>query len=265
VGVWLRRRSIRWSILIDLLRAGQPTRILRRGGQPVTLVRLRNHLRWRLRRLLVAPIGRVVDRIVYRRRCFPDLASGSVWLKDLGLASPDRNSYGHSPRNVLKRILPESEVGPDDVFIDFGSGMGTVVFEAARYPFKRVIGVEIAPQLTRIARQVIAAQSGRLRCQEVDLVTADATDYEIPDDVTVAYFYDPFEGATFERVIQRLIASVDDNPRRVRLVYLVPKEAKRLESMDRIRFVRNWWRGFRIWLPLDYLSLYTIDNPESSR
>lgn len=166
---------------------------------------------------------------------------------------------------MLKRILPESEVGPDDVFIDFGSGMGTVVFEAARYPFKRVIGVEIAPQLTRIAREVIATQRGRLRCQEVDLVSADATDYEFPNDSTVAYFFDPFTGVSFERVIERLIASVDENPRRVRLIYLVPKEAKRLESMDRVRFVRNWRRGFRIWQAADYLSLYTIDTPESSR
>jgi predicted RNA methylase len=228
-------------------------------------VRLRNYLRWRLRRHLAIPIGRRVDRIVYRRRGFPSVASDYVWLKDLGLATSDRSSYQSSPRNVLKRILPESEVGPDDVFIDFGSGTGTVVFEAAHYPFKRVIGVEIAPQLARIGREVIAAQNDSLRCQEIDFVTADAADYEIPADVTVAYLFDPFGGVTFKRVIERLVASVDEHPRCMRLVYLMPKEAGHLESMDRIRFVRNWRRGFRIWQAPDFLSLYAIDPPENSK
>jgi predicted RNA methylase len=226
--------------------------------------RVRDHLRWRLSRA-IAPATLGVDRVVNRRRGFPDAASRVVWLKDLGLAAPDRNSYSPSPHNVLKRIMPESEVGPDDVFIDIGSGMGRVALEAAQYPFKRVIGVELTPQLTRIARHVRDAQAGRLRCCDVEFVTADASAYEIPPDATVVYLFDPFRGATFERVIQRLIASVDANPRQVRIIYLVPKEAKRLESMDRVRFVRNWRRGFRIWHPPDYLSLYTIDPPQSSR
>jgi precorrin-6B methylase 2 len=233
------------------------------GERQVTVERLRNYLRWRLRRL-IAPIRKVVDRFAYRRRGFPDLAAGYVWLEDVGLAAPDRRSYQSSPRNMLKLILPQSEVGPDDVFIDFGSGVGTVVYEAAQYPFKRVIGVEIAPELTRVGQEVFAAQRHRLRCRDVDLVTADVTHYEIPHDVTVAYFADPFGGPTFERVIESLIASVDKNPRRVRLIYLIPKEAKRLESMERVRFIRNWRRGFRIWFPSDFLRLYEIDPSETA-
>jgi precorrin-6B methylase 2 len=204
---------------------------------------------------------RVVDRIAYRRRGFPTLAADFVWLEDIGLAAPDRRSYQSSPRNMLKLILPESEVGPDDVFLDLGSGVGTVVYEAAQYPFKRVIGVELASQLTRVGQEVMDSQRHRLRCQDIDLVTADATEYEIPGDVSVVYMADPFRGPTFERVIERLVESVNRNPRTVRLIYVIAHEKGKLESMERIRFIRDWRRGYRIWQPPDFSKLYAIDPP----
>ena len=46
--------------------------------------------------------------------------------------------------------------------------------------------------------------------------------FEIPDDMTVAYFYYPFVGETFQRVIDNIIASLDRRPRRTRLVYVLP-------------------------------------------
>ena len=49
------------------------------------------------------------------------------------------------------------EIRPDDVFIDLGSGMGRMVLEAARYPFKRVIGVELVEQLHDLARANLAS------------------------------------------------------------------------------------------------------------
>jgi SAM-dependent methyltransferase len=203
-----------------------------------------------------------LDRwILNRRYGFPDEAAGIVWLADLGLDADDRNSYSPSSWGVLKRILSPSEVSPEDVFIDIGSGMGRVVFEAARYPSHRVIGVEVAPQLTEAARTGIERNRHRLACQNVELVSADAVEYEIPGDVTVAYFANPFEGETFKAVIGNLLDSLDRNPRRLRLVYVEPSQSEYLERTGRFRFVRNWRRGFRVWEPRGYVSLYEALPP----
>jgi hypothetical protein len=45
---------------------------------------------------------------------------GLVPLEELGLAAPDRVHYKPAPW----RALPRRQVGPDDVFVDLGSGMG---------------------------------------------------------------------------------------------------------------------------------------------
>jgi hypothetical protein len=150
---------------------------------------------------------------------------------------------------VLRRVLPRREVGADDVFIDIGSGMGRVVFQAAGYPFKRVIGVELSEELNRVARANIENNRDRLFCRDVELVTADATDYRLPDDVTVAYFANPFTGDIFRTVIEQLLESLDRRPRRLRLIYRNPVEHDYLMSTGRFRPVRRLrgWRPTEEW------------------
>lgn len=44
------------------------------------------------------------------------------------------------------------------------------------------------------------------------------------DFVTIAYFYNPFKVETFASVMDRLVTSVDRNPRRLRILYGNPVE-----------------------------------------
>jgi hypothetical protein len=61
-----------------------------------------------------------------------------------------------------------------------------------------------------------------LVCKDIELVTVDAAQYDIPDDVTVAYFYNPFEGQVFSDVVDRIRASLVRRPRNLRLIYVNP-------------------------------------------
>ena len=163
-----------------------------------------------------------------------------VDLREIGYTAPNR-VYEHvpSPWGVLRRILRRREVGHDDVFLEIGCGMGVVVVEAAaRYHFRRVIGIDVVPQLTAVARETVARGRKRLRCKEVEIHTGDAMEYVIPDDVTVVYMADPFRGEVFDAVVANLLASVDRAPRRVRIIYFMPVEGGRLERTGRAALVR---------------------------
>jgi SAM-dependent methyltransferase len=165
--------------------------------------------------------------------------TGIIEDEELYLAEPEREGYQGSGWIDLRRMLRPGEVKPHDVFVDLGSGKGKVVLLAARYPFARVIGVEISEQLNEIARRNLAAARGRRRAKQVELVTSDVLEYEIPHDATVVYLYNPFRGSLFDAVIAKLIASVDRNPRTVRLIYLNPKEHDRLMATGRFRLERK--------------------------
>jgi SAM-dependent methyltransferase len=204
---------------------------------------------WRLaRRLLLSGAWRALRLadivLIERPRGFPRRAASAVWLEDVGFAQEDRRSYAPSPWGVLARMLPPGRVSADDVFVDFGCGMGRVVLEAAEhYPFKRVVGVDIVPGFARAAEWLLRRNAHRLRASDWQIVTADVARYRIPDDVTVAYFYDPFAGELFDSVMAQLERSVARNPRRVTVLYLTPREASRLSRLDGLVVTRRGTTG----------------------
>jgi SAM-dependent methyltransferase len=149
---------------------------------------------------------------------------------------PERLYYLPSPWHVLPRALNYLGVSDRDVFVEFGCGKGRVVHQAARRPFRRVVGVEISPVLAEVARRGLVARRHQHRCRDVEIVVADVTAFRVPDDLTVGYFYHPFTGETFESVLRRIIESIDRNPRRVRLIYALPTEQTRSQILATGRF-----------------------------
>ena len=163
--------------------------------------------------------------------------AGRAGLGEHRARSGENRGYEPSGWLDLQRTLGRLDVGPEDVFLDLGCGKGRVLLHAARRPYRRVIGVELSEQFSVAARRNLAARRARLRCDDVEVVTADVLDYRIQDDVTVVYVYNAFTGATFDAVIAQLLASVDRRPRPVRVIYLNPREHDRLERTGRFRLV----------------------------
>jgi SAM-dependent methyltransferase len=188
-------------------------------------------------------LRRSASRALIERRAGVETAD-VVNLEDLGIDATDRVRYEPSGWLDLRRVLRRGDVGPSDVFVDFGAGKGRVLLQAARFPFARVIGVELSPELSDIARANVDAPQDDRRCDDVSVVTADVLDYAIPDDMTVAYLYNPFRGDVFDAFVEQLIASVDRAPRTVRVIYKTPMEADRLEATGRFRLVHTA-RGLR--------------------
>jgi SAM-dependent methyltransferase len=151
----------------------------------------------------------------------------------------ERIWYSASGWGYLPRALKGVKIEPTDVFLDYGSGKGRVVYQAARYPFARVIGVEISPELSEIARKNLEQQSPKLRCKNVRIVTADAAEYAVPDDVTFAYFFHPFIGETFRRVVGQIVASLDRKPRKFTVIYVMPALENVLLETGRFRKIRT--------------------------
>jgi len=124
-------------------------------------------------------------------------------------------------RNVFRRIRPESSKDAE-VFLDAGCGMGRIVLVAARYPYAAVIGIEISEQLLAAARRNLAKQLPRLKCKDVRFERVDAGAYDMPDEVTTIFFYNPFWGETMERFIESLRVSLSRRNRAVAIAFVNP-------------------------------------------
>lgn len=189
-----------------------------------------------------------------------------VPLDELGLGDPDREAYEPSGWLFLRRALPPREVRPEDVFLDYGSGLGRVVYLAARdYRFGRVIGVDISDELNSRARHNIDRNRRRLRCHNVQFVTADALTYRIPDDVTVVYMFNPFGGDVFRAAVDAILSSLDRAPRSIRFVYTNPMMEDYLAGRGRFELVRRVpIRRRRTPFKRPYISVYRVGGPATS-
>jgi SAM-dependent methyltransferase len=152
---------------------------------------------------------------------------------------PDRVPYVPSPWHVLPRALHCLGVSAADTFVDFGCGKGRVVHQAAKRPFHRVIGVEISPDLAETARRNLAARRHQHRCRNVEIVVADAAEFRVPDDLTIAYLFHPFVDDSFTALLGGIVDSIDRRPRRMRLIYVHPSHGSEVLATGRFRFLKE--------------------------
>jgi SAM-dependent methyltransferase len=192
-------------------------------------------------------LRRRVGNVAFERR-IGVTTSESRDREDLGYADERLQHYEPSPWRTLQKTLPKRSVMGDDVFVDLGSGMGRIVLRAAEYPFKRVIGVEMSPELHEIAVENLERCRDRWRCGDVELVCSDVLAYDFPDDATVVFIYNSFQGEIFDAAMGAVFGSVERNPRRVRILYRNPTQHERLMSTGRVRVLDEWkhsiWRGW---------------------
>jgi SAM-dependent methyltransferase len=108
-------------------------------------------------------------------------------------------------------------------FVDVGSGKGRALLMASEYPFQRIIGIELLPELNRIAQQNIQHfASPTQRCTAIEAICRDASKFDFPDDPLVVFLFHPLTEAAFRKVIENLATSLRRHPRAVRLIYANP-------------------------------------------
>jgi SAM-dependent methyltransferase len=173
-------------------------------------------------------VSRVSDRELGIR------AAGAVDLDRLTIVG-DNRAHGHryepTPHGVLDDLL--LELGLEHrryVFVDLGSGKGRVLCDAARRPWKRVLGVEFSLELHRAAEANIAALGARVRaCRDVRSLHADAAEFAFSPEPTVVYLFNPFEPSVLARVVERLELSYFAAPCHKLVLYYMPVHEAVLE------------------------------------
>jgi SAM-dependent methyltransferase len=127
----------------------------------------------------------------------PNLPRGAVFYLPAGVEE-------------ILAMVREVPLGPSDVLVDLGSGLGRVVILAHLLSGARALGVEIQASLVRLARERAAALG--IAENAVSFLHADAAATEL--DGSVFFLYAPFNGPLLTAVLGR----VESVARRRRIV-----------------------------------------------
>jgi hypothetical protein len=108
-------------------------------------------------------------------------------------------------------------------FIDIGSGKGRALLMAADFPFRRALGIELLPELHRIAQENINNyRSDSQQCRVVESACGDAREFIFPAEPMVLYLFNPLPVAGLLQLLANLRRSMQENPRPVYLLYHNP-------------------------------------------
>jgi SAM-dependent methyltransferase len=128
----------------------------------------------------------------------------------------------------------------DYVFIDLGSGKGRTLLMASEFPFLRIIGVEILPDLHRAAEENVKKyRSVTQLCPNIQTICGDAADFAFPPQPTVLYLFNPLPEAELGRVIASLDRSFTQKERPVYILYHNPLLEHQLGASRHLRRVSH--------------------------
>jgi SAM-dependent methyltransferase len=220
---------------------------LRRGGPRYTAEVAVRYLKFRARAVLADRRARRFDRR------FGVDTRGVIYYGDPRAAWARGTASGQCYQAVdPKRLARALEGLPDDarqrVFIDVGCGKGMALMVAAESGFRRVIGVDLLPELVEQAHanltQYAASDNGR--SIEFEVEARDATNYTFPPEPSVVFLYNPFGEEIMAKVLANLERSLRDHPRPVYVMYLRPTLVEMFDTAPFLSLLGgdNWCRFY---------------------
>ncbi len=124
-------------------------------------------------------------------------------------------------------------------FVDVGAGKGRALLLAAELPFRKVIGVELSEELSRIAQTKRRAWSRVARPKvKIRVVQGDAAKFRWPRTPLLAYLYNPFACSLVAQIAENLAAAASAGSGLVDLLYVNPTCTDTLTSQG--LFTRLW-------------------------
>ena len=157
-----------------------------------------------------------------------DTTSATVGWRDrlLGLLhspyQPTEPALFHEMLASLMQVNPKVDFR-GFIFIDIGSGKGRALMMAADYPFRRILGVELLPELHRVASENIAKyKSDSQQCFTIECLLGDACEFGFPPEPTVLYLFNPLPESGLITMLSNLERSLRQHSRPIYVLYHNP-------------------------------------------
>jgi SAM-dependent methyltransferase len=150
--------------------------------------------------------------------------------------------YAGSQPSVLREGLKALPPLETCTFVDLGCGKGRPLLVASEFPFRDILGVELSPELAKVAERNAAIIAERFPDRTpIRIEVGDASNLPIPSGDAVLFLYHPFGAELIAKVVQRVEAALRSEPRSIYIVYYNPIAAHCFDASPLLtrRFARQ--------------------------
>ncbi len=137
------------------------------------------------------------------------------------------HGYSKTDEKHLNTIFWTLDYSRSRKLLDVGCGKGVILKEAAGFPFEKISGIEIQPELVKTAEKNLKL----LKLQDrAFCMRADAETFDGYGDYNVFFFFNPFSEEVFQKVIARILQENRDKTEELIFIYHNPQFIDALEK-----------------------------------
>ena len=145
-------------------------------------------------------------------QCAPDAAMAAQMIP-----------YGGSQPSIVRAGIASLPDHAQYAFADLGCGKGRPLIVASEFPFRRLVGVEIAPALAEVARRNAGVIAGtHPRRTKIEIQVGDATAVSPAAERVVYFMYHPFGRALVAALVANIERQLDNGLRHAFFIYYNP-------------------------------------------
>lgn len=104
-------------------------------------------------------------------------------------------------------------------FMDIGCGKGVVLKEAVKYPFQKIAGIELIPEIFHTLQKNMRI----LKLDRVECIHGDATTFADYGSYDTFFLYNPFSEEILEKVLDKIVESRNDRNKTATIIYHDPR------------------------------------------
>jgi len=150
--------------------------------------------------------------------------------------------YAGSQPSVLREALKALPSLETCTFFDLGCGKGRAVMVASEFPFRDILGVELSPDLAKVAERNAAMIAEHFpQRTAIRVAVGDASEFPIPSGDVVLFLYNPFGAELVAKLVHRIEAAFGAEHRSIYVIYYNPIAAHCFDSSSHLtrRFARE--------------------------
>ncbi|MGH9514724.1 MAG: class I SAM-dependent methyltransferase [Terriglobales bacterium] len=107
-------------------------------------------------------------------------------------------------------------------FIDIGAGKGRALLLASEFGFRRIIGIELLPELVQVALENVRDFEHRGMRSGIEVICNDAANFAFPAGPAVVFLFNPLPQSSFRMFLENLEKWLHQNSDPVYVVYANP-------------------------------------------